>query len=183
MGRKTNVGVITLTPSFIQDLLGIADQSYNAHPDKSALEYKEFRENLPRYAGKKIYFTVYTRSVEGILYYLGGIVRHQLKSMDGDSPRLYKLQIEKSFVARKFHTGPCETETEETFCDNFFVLNKGLGPSPLAVVYKGQRYAVPEAESERGDTLHVLSIVKQLLAINTSAKSLPQTNVLSVSSP
>jgi hypothetical protein len=65
------------------------------------------------------------------------------------------------------------------FCDNFFVLdtNSPFAVSALSVTYDGQRYAVPADRKQSGNTMHILSIVKQLLAVNTSAISLPQTVV------
>lgn len=58
-----------------------------------------------------------------------------------------------------------------------------LGAAALSVDYNGQHFVVPNDPQKSGKTLHVLSIVKQLLAVNTSAKSLPQTNVISIISP
>jgi hypothetical protein len=62
-------------------------------------------------------------------------------------------------------------------------MNSPLSVSALSVTYDGQHYTVPADRKQSGDTMHILSIVKQLLAVNTSAKSLPQTGVLSVISP
>jgi len=58
-----------------------------------------------------------------------------------------------------------------------------LSTSLTSVTYNGLTYWIPADDKTAGKTLHVLSIVKQLLALNTSAKSLPQTNTISVISP
>jgi len=185
--KKTVVNSIRLSPRFIDTLIEVAETTSRRFPANNSLEYRQFTANLPRFAGSTIVFTVYTRSTEGILYYLGQVLRHQLSSS-----RIYRIKTEKSFVAREFSERPCYVDEESPgfndltfFCDNFFVLNidTPFEPSPLSVTYDGRRYAVPADRRESGDTMHLLSIVKQLLAVNTSAKSLPQTGVISVISP
>jgi len=44
-------------------------------------------------------------------------------------------------------------------------------------------FGVPRDPNKSGRTLQVLELTKQLLALNTSAKQLPATGVISVISP
>jgi hypothetical protein len=187
IAKKTTINSIRLSPSFIHNLIEVAETANRAFPSGNSVEFQQFRTNLPHFAGSTIVFTIYTRSTEAILYYLGQVVRHRLAS-----DRIYRIKTEKSFVAREYSERPCYVDEQDPdfenlpfTCDNFFVLDTGLalGPSPLSVTYDGEHYAVPGDRKQAGLTMHILSIVKQLLAINTSAKSLPQTSALSVISP
>jgi len=71
------------------------------------------------------------------------------------------------------------------FYENLFVLQQGVpfSGSYLSVEYEGRRYSVPNDPAVAGWTTQVLDIVKQLMAVNTSAAALPQTSVISVISP
>jgi hypothetical protein len=187
IAKKTTINSIRLSPSFIHNLIEVAETANRAFPSSNSVEFRQFRTNLPHFAGSTIVFTFYTRSTEGILYYLGQVLRHQLAT-----DRIYRIKTEKSFVAREFSERPCYVDEQDPdfenrpfICDNFFVLDTGsaLEPSPLSVTYDGERYAVPGDRKQAGNTMHILSIVKQLLAVNTSAKSLPQTSALSVINP
>ena len=50
----------------------------------------------------------------------------------------------------------------------------------FSVNYDGVTYSVPADSNRAGRTLQVLELVKQLLALSTSAKQLPQTTVISI---
>ena len=146
--------------------------------------------NLRLFRHARVSFSIYTRGTEGILYFLGEVVRRSL--YPGSNPNAepiswrYQVQIEKSFY-RHYSEVPCAILEENEFfsCQNLFVVEQGvdLGAAALSVDYNGQHFVVPNDPQKSGKTLHVLSIVKQLLAVNTSAKSLPQTNVISIISP
>jgi len=58
-----------------------------------------------------------------------------------------------------------------------------LGAAPdtfYAVTYDGQAYSIPADAARAVRSLQVLELVKQLLALNTSAKQFPSSGVLSV---
>lgn len=55
--------------------------------------------------------------------------------------------------------------------------------SALSVGYNGVQYSIPDDREAHAKSMHVLSLVKHFIAINTSAKTLPQTNVISVVGP
>jgi hypothetical protein len=187
IAKESKVPRFKLPDWFIDDLMRIA----NGHRDLVGnLAAFKARNRMPT----KVSVTIYTRSTEGILYFLGEIVRHQLYpdqiQEPGQQPRIYQIKIETASY-RRYPEAACDPtyrlpgQDIAFTCQNLFVLDKSPALSGTAlpsVAYNGQRYWVP-SDGKEGKTLHVLSIVKQLLALSTSAKSLPQTNVISVISP
>ena len=211
VGKK--VPGFVLSDQFIEHLKSIA----NAYRQKYYHDYQEFvghidafrAANIPlrdKYGnildgkGNSVTLTIYTRSTEGILYFLGEILRRELYTDVVLHPeqenRSIQIKIEKT-AYRSFSELPCDLpkasfqqtydDKGDTFvCEYLFVLDlhPGLSGTTLtSVSYNGRTYWIPADEKTAGKTLHVLSIVKQLLALNTSAKSLPQTNTISVISP
>jgi hypothetical protein len=66
-------------------------------------------------------------------------------------------------------------------CDNLFVLTPGYsGEAPLSVDYDGKSYAVPASDRVAGRTMRMLDLIKQIMALHTSAKELPASNVLNI---
>jgi hypothetical protein len=195
IGKKSTVDGVVLSGQFIDGLLLVARQSFERFRPSDPTEYRNFVDNLPFFKGSKVSVQVYTRSTEGILYFLGETVRRHLfpetDPVPQESGRILQVKIEHSFT-RQYSERPCYIDEEspnlEAYpfsCENLFVLDPGLNfvGSPLWVGYNGRQYAVPSDPMRAGKTLHVLSIVKQLLAVNTSAKALPQTNVIGIVSP
>jgi uncharacterized membrane protein YgcG len=150
--------------------------------------------------GNSVSLSIYTRSTEGVLYFLGEVVRHELYPdnvlQSGQQARTIQVKIENS-AYRRFPELPCDLinqvspdsghdDSDNAYkCENLFVLEADpglLSTGFTSVIYDGLHYWVPTDERQ-GKTLHVLSILKQLLALNTSAKSLPQTNTISIISP
>ena len=149
-----------------------------------------YQLSLPRFANKLVTLDVYTRSTEGIVYYLGEIARRRLYPDPNFArgPRTVQIKIGSFYTQIPKGLCPLRDDVAEAtgfHCYNFFVLDSGLEPggAALAVNYGGTQYSVPSDPVEGGKTMHVLSLLKQLLAVNTSAKSLPQTNVISVINP
>ena len=66
------------------------------------------------------------------------------------------------------------------YCENLFVLDMAGGDAVIGVSYDNKVFAIPRDPNLHGRTLQVLELVKQLLALNTSARQLPQTGVISV---
>jgi hypothetical protein len=159
------------------------------------------------FAGGTISFKVYTRSTEGILYYLGEIARRRLatETQYGEKPR--HIQVKTSIPRGTFPASECNDaenggKYERKFdlqylsirralshgptasynCENIFTLDAGahLEGSILSVNYDGMTYSIPRDRERSGRTTQVLELVKQLLALNTSAKQLPSTSVISV---
>src|SRR5262249_47791493 len=72
------------------------------------------------------------------------------------------------------------------YCENLFVLDNPdtiATDDNLRISYDGMRFGIPVDPNRRGRTTQVLALVKQLLALNTSAKTLPTTGVISTISP
>jgi hypothetical protein len=159
--------------------------------------------NVRDFAGGVVSFKFYTRSTEGILYYLGEITRRRLYPEFGDSPRTVQVKTgirygimprndchdsenrgraqrknDLIYLGRRARQGPPRASY---YCENLFVLDLQPDASHiLNVSYDGQTYGIPRDRERAGRTLQVLELVKQLLALNTSAKQLPQTGVISV---
>jgi hypothetical protein len=185
--RKTTTAPIQLSARFIRDLSNILE--YETRENGQVDRYG-YQLSLPHFENKLVRVDVYTRSTEGIVYYLGEIARRRLYPDPNFArgPRTVQIKIGNFYT--RIPEGRCplaDNVAEKTgfHCYNFFVLDKGLdaGGAALAVNYGGTQYSVPSDLVEGGKTMHVLSLLKQLLAVNTSAKSLPQTNVISVISP
>jgi hypothetical protein len=181
--RKTTTAPIRLSDSFIHDLerILIYETTQNRQDDSYG-----YQPNLAAFTNKRVTFDIYTRSTEGIIYYLGEIVRRRLypDQQFARGPRTVKIKIGPFYTQIPTEPCPLENKVSGFRCHNLFVLDNGFeAGSPLSVNYGGTQYSVPSDSGEAGKTMHVLSLVKQLLAVNTSAKSLPQTNVISVISP
>jgi hypothetical protein len=155
------------------------------------------------FAGGRVSFKVYTRSTEGILYYLGEITRRRLFTEFGDVPRT--VQVKTGLRPGTIPLSECndlengaswESKTDlaylsprrsrskprgSYYCENLFVLNNNiLDDSIMGVSYDGMNFGISRDQNRSGRTLQVLGLVKQLLALNTSAKQLPSTSVISV---
>jgi hypothetical protein len=192
IAKKSTFGGVRLSSRFIDNLIYIADQT-RQRSKVSEPEYERLKHYLNFFRGSIVSFTVYTRSTEGILYFLGEVVRRYLypetDPLSQAAPRIFQIKIETSFN-RQYSELPCYLDPRPPGsdyypfrCENFFVLDHELGLSPLWVHYNGRNYSVPNDPAVAGKTLHVLSIVKQLLALHTSAKALPQTSVLGIIVP
>jgi hypothetical protein len=156
------------------------------------------------FATGRVSFKVYTRSTEGILYYLGELTRRRLFTEFGDVPRT--IQIKTGLRAGTIPLTECnDLENAASwqakndlaylssrlarsqprggyYCENLFVLNNDgiLGDHVIGVSYDGMHFGVSRDQNRSGRTLQVLGLVKQLLALNTAAKQLPATSVISV---
>ena len=155
---------------------------------------------VERFRNKHVTFKFQTRSVEGILYYLGEITRQHLR------PEFSQSRLTQVKTGLRFGTLPmsdCNTaENDGKYqqkhdlrqlsgsralddrsynCENLFVLETGLKPDAFfSVQYDGEMYYVPTESERAGRTLQVLELAKQLLALHTSAKQLPQSSVISI---
>jgi len=154
---------------------------------------------------------IYLRSTEGIIYYLGEVVRRALYPDQGKeavAPRVIKVPTqvpEHTMPTRSCDNGtasgrtnryekdlmrldppPVVTENPPPpvyFCDDIFVVAKNAGGGFVSVTYDGDSYNLPEGSDRSGRTYQVLEIAKQVLAVNTSAKQLPATSVVVISQP
>jgi hypothetical protein len=154
-------GVVTASKYFVERLEGIVP------PDQ--------RKYFAGFEDQKVSLSFYLRSVEGIFYYLGEVARREMAPENGESPRTVLINTGAS--TRE----PCTLDTPQ--CWPIFVVRTDTVPAPgdfLSTFYDGRRFAVPSMDDGGGYSSAVLDIVKQLLALNSSAKSLPQSSVVSV---
>jgi hypothetical protein len=189
-GKKRVVAGLALTSEFMEKVAPLINPSRPKGPVRKGV-HKTVAVTL----------SIYTRSTEGVLYFLGEVVRGELYPdrhiQPGKPPRTIQIKIETS-PHPKYPLQPCDPngaplpgqgdqETVGDFaCQNLFVLDAApglVGSGVVSVSYNGMQYSVPSDVDRAGKTMHVLSIVKQLLAVNMSAKSLPQTSIISVISP
>lgn len=151
-------------------------------------------------------FKIQVRSTEGIMYYLGEVLRRHLYpeiSIDaktrliqvatrvprGAMPKSACHDTGEGRPSRKtdlvYLNGTTEAAPGDSyFCENLFVVDTGaiLG-SFISVSYDGTWYGLSSERERGGRTYQVLELVKQILALNTSAKQLPATSVLVISQP
>jgi hypothetical protein len=133
------------------------------------------KDSFLAFADKPVYLSFYLRSVENIFYYLGNVVRREWAPESGLPQRIVYIKTGASTKA------PCAPDTIN--CWPIFTLRVDTLPSPgdfLSIAYEGHRFAAAGKEDGGGYTSTVMDIVKQLLALNSSAKSLPQSSVISV---
>jgi hypothetical protein len=191
---------IRLAPEFLRKIDRIQRTALEAQPgipEELLFPTREFGSGL-------VSFKVYTRSTEGILYYLGEVTRRRLFTEFGGTSRT--TQVKTGLRYGTFPLSDCDDRENGAswesksdlvhlsrrragtrpagsyYCENLFVLEAD-GASPdqvIGVTYDGKHFGIPRDANKSGRTLQVLELVKQLLALNTSAKQLPTTSVISV---
>jgi len=190
---------IALSPAFLQRIAELQKAAMDSPEGK----YISDRDLFPvsAFHNAHVSFKFHTRSTEAILYYLGEIVRRQLTPEHGGTRMVQAntwLQygtfpntdcngtpdaadnIQLSYLS---HDPKLQPKFKVNYrCDNIFVLDQGLVPGHDvdSVFYAGANYSIPADRTRAGRTAQVLEIVKQVLALNTSAKQLPSTTVISV---
>jgi hypothetical protein len=131
----------------------------------------------------KVKITIYMRSTEGMIYYLGELVRRQYRDQD---PR---ETLEKEDKPYKSHDPtPCKQaqELELKFCSHIFQLHQGPAPEPGAVVsvlYAGRWFSLPASQGPLDRSSLTFDFLKQQIALNSSAKGLPQSSVITTAGP
>src|SRR5262249_4739780 len=108
-----------------------------------------------------------TRSTEGVIYFLGEIIRRQIDQGKG--------------TVKFTYTNHRSCERKPIFVlERYDVKEATSGRSPLEVKYEGNIYKVPKDQKRAGMTSEVLSVVMQLIALHKSAKSLPTSSVFTL---
>jgi hypothetical protein len=118
---------------------------------------------------RKTWTTVYFRSPEAILYFLGEVVRAQ---MPLDPAR-------KRYVPRVITRDDPVDPFEEIFVLKTRAEAHDLRAA-ISVDYDGESYVVPDRESGGGRSMHVLSLVTQLIGLQKEAGELPFTGTVRV---
>jgi hypothetical protein len=142
---------------------------------------------LPTLPGNsKLQVRLYMRSTEAILHHLGSITS-RYRNTDGRA-RVIQVKVGEPYLP--YPSAPCpftesplpSAEVAPGYhCESLFVLDrKSSGDSPISIDYQGDTFAVPGESKRSGRTMRMLDLVKQLLALHTSAKELPASNVLNI---
>ena len=180
VGRKSVINGVHLTREFIA---GLYQQSVASRLD-SDIRTKGFR-SLNAFAGKNVSVSFSTRSIEGILYYLGEVVRRSARPEGGQSEGRVKVRVgppQNPFPVQNcpFDHGGENGEIDGYRCTDLFVIDEGMmHPAGISVMYQGIPYSI-SPDTKTAWTLPVFDLVKQLQAVNTSAKQLPASNLISV---
>ena len=150
-------------------------------------------------------FKIQVRSTEGILYYLGEVTRRHLYPESSLDSRTRMMQVPTRVPHNSMPIAACvddqggrptrktgviylngktgSSDADGYLCDNLFVVDTGAIGSFISVTYDGTSYGLSSDKERVGRTYQVLELVKQILALNTSAKQLPATSVLLISQP
>ncbi len=147
------------------------------------------------------------RSTEGILYYLGEVTRRRLYPEGPPETKARLIQVPTRMSPGIMPATACRVGDGEGtvtlkqdgvnlygptanpasnsyYCENLFVVDESPSGAFVSVDYNGTSYGLTSDKSRVGRTYQVLELVKQIMAVNTSAKAFPATNVLSIiSSP
>lgn len=128
---------------------------------------------------EKVTATVHLRSPQGMIYYLGELVRAQKGRTQVAYQRIYgpkacKTDVETTIGHKDASVDPCLVP--------LFVAWMGEGAAELAVEHRGERYFVPAGKANgryiAGQSLLVMALVVQLFDMNTSRKDLPATQTV-----
>ncbi len=152
------------------------------------------------FAGGHVSLKFTTRSTEGILYYLGEIARRNLSPDHGAPAKTIQTKVGLRYAI--FPRSDCDGSLEDNpnvialdhrrdqspnsappfHCENIFVIDAGpkTGNTVASAFYDGTFYSIPQDKDHGGRSAQVLELAKQILNLNTSAKQLPSTTVISV---
>jgi hypothetical protein len=148
---------------------------------------------------KAIQIELTPRSTEGIVYYLGEIVRREqtpdIQNNSAPPPRTimikYNPELRKAIPDTICLTPPTDNKPDPVplangyRCEPMFVLNEvhPITVPILGVTYEATGYQVPRAQFAYGRSPQILDITLQLTGLFKSAKNLPTTSVFTLISP
>jgi hypothetical protein len=121
------------------------------------------------------------RTTEGVIYYLGEVVRRQTEAEFGQPRR--QIMIPYGQSTRPVPLEGCDRapDVDKSHCEPLFVIDTGDGSGAfISVTYDGTRYAIPSDKGAAGRTYQVLDLVTQLLGLNKSAKDLPAASIFTI---
>jgi hypothetical protein len=186
-GRSV-ISAIRISPDFAGVLASIINLHRDEQANAGALTQFDY---IRSFSGQTVSLAIYPRSTETLIYYLGEVVRRR-SHPDFDQQMPLTVQTKIVSPLDEFDLIPCSISAHPG-CTPIFVLEENAAPSlssTFTVTYEGIRYSVPadagagsNYETAAGASYTVLSIVRQLVILNTKAKSLPATSVLTVRSP
>jgi hypothetical protein len=162
------------------------------HVKLSPLGLRELHEELASdFPTDVVNIRLHPRSVEAILYFLGEVVRRHL-SRDIDMIRRV-IQIKIGPVSKPMPKADCGVSDDgiskrlrdNYSCESLFFVERGENREAphLAVTYLDEIYWLLDEKPKTGWSLPTLALVRELLALSTSAKELPATSTLSIVAP
>jgi hypothetical protein len=178
IGRKSLITGVPIPKDFIDELYAeaVEPKLSGEDIDERALGFRKIRA----FGGKNVSISFNTRSIEGILYYLGEVVRRSNHPESGQSSSPVQVRVGPPQNPFPRKTCPFEGNIDGFRCTNLFVVEEGASdPNGISVDYGGGRYTI-SSDTGGSWTMPVFDIVKQLQAVNTSAKQLPASNLISV---
>ncbi len=162
----------------------------NGKPDPNSAAIAEM-ENLAaqfrNFANRIVVLSFVLRSTEGMIYYVGELARRQLNPEFGARGPIF-VKVGTPYGGYPKYAGDpkthgCTIEYSDESC-KFLFLIKSDAPAPnsfLSAYYSGQYYWIPAGSyDETGLSSQVIDILRQQIAVNSSAKSLPQSSVISL---
>jgi len=178
IGRKSLITGVPLRNDFIENLYALTIRDRLSTDPDHANGFSKIRS----FAGKNVSVSFYTRSIEGILYYLGEVVRRSAHPENLQSPAPVQVRVGPQQNPFPIETCPFRegAEVNGYRCTNLFVIEEGgSDPKGISVDYQGVHYTI-SSDTGSSWTMPVFDLVKQLQAVNTSAKQLPASNLISV---
>ncbi len=136
-------------------------------------------------AKKTVKIEFVPRSTEAVLYYLGEVMRRWVEP-DLDTARVIAFHYgspRKELPLTECKTRTVKDETTGFRCEPLFVVERGGREPFVSVDYDGTRYSIPNDPAVAGRSSLALNILKQLIALNRSAKDTLATSVFSVINP
>lgn len=179
IGRRSKFETVKISQKFA-DLLGHIVDKYPGNDE--ALPFRGIRD----FAEQGVSLSIYTRSTESLIYYVGEVVRRELHPDIEKEQRTVMIKTGPPF--NHFEETPCSDDYRPTNCKALFVLEENAAPNlsgVSSVVYEGVRYSIPpdagagaSYDTSAGASYTVLTVMRQLLILNTKQKSLPSTSIL-----
>lgn len=175
IGRKSLISGVPLPKDLIDKLYADTIEP-RLSSDARADGFRKIRE----FGGKNVSISFNTRSIEGILYYLGEVVRRSAHPESGQSSHPVQVRVGPPQNPFPKQSCPFEGPIDGYRCTDLFVVEEGVSdPNGISVDYEGGHYTI-SSDTGSSWTMPVFDIVKQLQALNTSAKQLPASNLISV---
>jgi hypothetical protein len=150
--------------------------------------------------GRKSEFAIFLRSPQGVLYYLGEIMRvwnlDPERAIEGKSIPLIQVcsSGEKAFACLDEPTKSCDSKADKALCIPLFLARKpqtGCSQESVAVKYNGKVYMIPKLPESPpqeigpdlchpGRSMQALTLVSQLISLQKKGEELPATTLVRV---
>jgi hypothetical protein len=165
--KKSGAATVALRASdeFIDRLIGIAGTVDEGR-------YQSLLKNLNGFRHRSVNITIYMRHTEGMIYYLGKLVRREFTGGRG-----IFIKLDPPYT--RHDTKEICVEANDG-CAYIFHLYQGEAPAPADVVsvfYDGRWFSLPPGSTHDLSSL-AFDFLKQQIALNSSAKSLPQSSTI-----